>query len=969
MRFPVLRAGQLAGVALILMLLPRAAAAQSTIAGLVTDSSGAVLPGVSVEAASPALIEKVRTVVTNSEGRYTIIDLRPGAYVLTFTLPGFNAVRREGLQLGANVDLPVNAELRVGAVEETVTVSGASPVVDVQQAAERAVLSRDVLDALPTARTFLDAGAIAVAVKMTAPDLGGTALGQGSYLTVRGKSSGDDSVEIDGIDMRISNGVSQSGYNNFAMVQDVTYQTSAITADSPGGGVRINMIPRDGGNTLHGDFYVGGTRSSFQSSNITPDLVARGLPTADSLRKMIEATPAAGLAIVKNKLWLFGSGKYFDYVAHPAGAHYFDTGAPGYTENELNNLSARLTWQATPRNKIAAYADKAFKTQIHTAVFTLGSGTTPTVDWGSAVSDNYPGNYQLGYVKWTSTVTNRLLLEVGTGLNLFNTSYNNGLPGALQPIGSPAWLASAPHQDLILGTISGGCCASPITALQPTHVFTSAVSYVTGSHNVKAGFQYRTARYVTIGSGTNGDLVQEYRSGVPSSVTVEPTPYASGQFANEWAPYVMDTWAIHRLTLNLGVRFDEFYGGTEAETLGAGRFVPARSVPELHPLNRFFNVDPRISVVYDLFGDAKTALKFSASKYATQLSALSLLGYNPISSTGDRRTWLDCNLVPGTSQCSSTVLPTNGDGIAQDNEIGPSNNPLFGSSVAATPSPNLAREYSWDYSASVQRELLPGVSVLGGWYYTRSYDAQATLNTAVSLSSYLSVPVTNPLTNAPLTVFNLDPAFQGLVHNVVQNSSINHRDYMAYEGSVQARLTGGGTLLGGWAMERTRTVLCDTTNPNALFYCDQTGGLHQDMGAVSIPYRHEFKVAASYPLPWQFQAGVSFLSYPGLPLTVNWAVPLTLLPNKSAPPSVPGFAGIPIIAPGTSYLPRWNQLDVHFTREIRAGRIAVRPTVEVFNLLNTSVVLTQNQIFGSTLGRPTSTLQGRLMKLSAMIKF
>src|SRR5207245_11225506 len=106
----------LAGVAVIRMLLPRAAAAQSTIAGLVTDSSGAVLPGVSVEASSPALIEKVRTVVTNSEGRYTIIDLRPGAYVLTFTLPGFNAVRREGLQLGANVDLPVSAAWRGGAV-------------------------------------------------------------------------------------------------------------------------------------------------------------------------------------------------------------------------------------------------------------------------------------------------------------------------------------------------------------------------------------------------------------------------------------------------------------------------------------------------------------------------------------------------------------------------------------------------------------------------------------------------------------------------------------------------------------------------------------------------------------------------------------------------------------------------------------------------------------------------------------
>ncbi|PYR16066.1 MAG: hypothetical protein DMF94_29570 [Acidobacteria bacterium] len=963
MRFPVLRVGHLAGLALVLMLLPRAAAAQSAIAGLVTDSSGAVLPGVTVEASSPALIEKVRTAVTNAEGRYSIIDLRPGAYVMTFTLPGFSTLRREGLDLGANVDLPVNAELRVGAVEETLTVSGATPVVDVQQASQRAVLTREVLDALPTARTFLDAGAIAVGVKMTAPDLGGTALGQGAYLTVRGKSSGDDSVEIDGIDMRIANGVSQSGYNNFAMVQDVSYQTSAIAADSPGGGVRINMIPRDGGNTFHGDFYLGGTRHSFQGNNITDDLIARGLPTADSLQKMLEATPAFGLPIVRNRLWFFGSGKYFDYVAHPAGAHYFATNEPGYTENMLNNLSGRLTWQATPRNKIAAFMDKAFKTQRKTAVFTLGANTTPTVDWGSAVSDNDPGNFQLGYLKWTSTATNKLLIEAGLGFNIFHTVYNNGLAGQLQPRGSAAWFASAPHQDLITGTISGGCCASPITARQPAHVFSTAVSYVTGSHTVKAGLQYRTSRYVTIGSGTNGDLVQQYRSGVPSSVSAQPSPYASGQFADEWAPYIMDVWNIRRLTVSAGVRFDEFYAGTEAQNLGAGRFVPARSVSELHPLPRFFDAAPRIGVVYDLFGNAKTALKFSVSKYSTQLSALSVLGFNPISSTGDTRTWLDCNLVPGTSTCSSTILPTNGDNIAQDNEIGPSNNPLFGSAVAAVPDPNLKREYTWDWSASAQHELAPGVSVLVGWYTTRSYNTQATINSAVTLSSYLSIPTVNPVSGQPVTIFNLDPAFQGKVANIVRNSDINHRDYMAYEASMQARLKGGGTLLGGWALERTRTVTCDTTNANALFYCDQTGNLSQSIGTVSIPWRNEFKLAATYPLPWSIQTGLSLLSYPGLPLTVNWAVPLATLINKSA------TVTIPVIAPGTSYLERWNQLDVHVTREMKTGRLAIRPTLEVFNLLNTSVVLGQNMTFGSALGRPTSTLQGRLMKLSAMIKF
>jgi carboxypeptidase family protein len=948
---------------LLLTCLPRTVAAQSTIAGLVTDSTGAVLPGATVEAASPALIEKVRTAVTGADGRYSIVDLRPGRYSVTITLTGFSTVKREGIDVASNVSVPVNAVLLVGNVAETVVVTGASPVVDVQQVGERSVLNRQTLDVLPTARTFLDTGALATAVKMTAPDLGGTALGQGAYLTVRGKSSGDDSIEIDGIDMRISNGVSQSGYNNFAMVQDVTYQTSAIAADSPGGGVRINMIPRDGGNTFAGDFYVGGTNSNFQSNNITPALIAAGLPNADSLRRMVEATPAFGLPILKDRLWFFGSAKYFDYWAHPAGAHYFSTGEAGYTENKLNNLSGRLTWQASPRNKVTAYIDKNFKTQVNTAVFTLGASNTPNLDWGTAVSDNNPSNNQLGYFKWTSPVTNKLLLEAGWGFNIFNTKYNNGLPGQLQTPGTAAWFAGAPHQDLLRGTLSGFCCASTIFALQPSYVSTAAMTYATGSHNFKAGVQYRTAKYVTMGGEINGDLVQQYRNGVPSSVLAEPSPYVSGQSAGEWAPYVMDTWTIRRLALSGGVRFDEYYGAIDAESMPAGRFVPARSVSESHPLNRFFNVDPRLSAVYDLFGNAKTALKVSASKYVTQLSALSMLGYNPISSSGDTRTWLDCALIPRTSTCAPGSSPGNGDDIAEDGEIGPSNNPLFGSAVAATAYADLAREYSWDYSASIQHELIPRVSVLGGWYFTRTYDAQATLNTAVNFASYVRVPVTNPLTGAPLTINNLSPAFQGQVSNVVQNSSINHRDYMGYEFSLQARLKDGGTILGGWAMERTRTVTCDTTNPNNLFYCDQTGQLNQDLGPVSIPFRHEFKLAASYMLPWQFQGGLSFLSYPGLPLTINWVVPLALLPNRSSPVTVP------IIAPGTSYLDRWNQLDVHLSREFKFNRFRVRPTIEVFNLANTSVVLSQNQTFGPTLGQPLSTLQGRLMKLSAMIYF
>jgi len=133
-----------------LALMPATALAQSAIAGVVKDTTGAVMPGVTIEVASPALIEKVRSVISDGQGLYKVVDLRPGVYSITFTLPGFNTVKRDGVELPANFTATINADLRVGALEETVTVSGASPVVDVQNAVQQVVLSRQVLDAVPT---------------------------------------------------------------------------------------------------------------------------------------------------------------------------------------------------------------------------------------------------------------------------------------------------------------------------------------------------------------------------------------------------------------------------------------------------------------------------------------------------------------------------------------------------------------------------------------------------------------------------------------------------------------------------------------------------------------------------------------------------------------------------------------------------------------------------------------------------
>ena len=238
---------------LILLGWPGRAAAQSTIAGLVTDTTGSVMPGVTVEAASPALIEKVRSAVTDGQGRYSIVDLRPGMYTVTFTLAGFSAIKREGIEVASNTNVPINAELRVGALEETITVSGQTPVVDVQTTARRQVLTRDGLDSIPTSRNFQQIGSLMPGVKMSAPDVGSANSMNMTTLSGHGVVAKETTYLVDGMDMRsMSSDGTVQYYPNNAMTQEFNYQTSGIGAEVAGGGILLNMVPQQGGNAVHG---------------------------------------------------------------------------------------------------------------------------------------------------------------------------------------------------------------------------------------------------------------------------------------------------------------------------------------------------------------------------------------------------------------------------------------------------------------------------------------------------------------------------------------------------------------------------------------------------------------------------------------------------------------------------------------------------------------------------------------------
>ncbi|MBI3402106.1 MAG: carboxypeptidase regulatory-like domain-containing protein, partial [Acidobacteria bacterium] len=301
----------LAGLAL-LVLLPGSASAQSAIAGVVKDATGAVLPGVTVEASSPALIEQVKTVTTDAAGLYRVIDLRPGSYVVTFTLPGFNVVKRDGIELPSDFTATVNVELKVGAVEETVTVTGASPVVDIKSATVGQVLTRELLDAVPTGRSIWALGSTLTGVTLSAPDVGGTAGMQQTYMAVHGSQRQDNAIQVDGMSV---NGIEGDGaiqnYFNEGMFQEMSYQTSAISADVQSSGVRLNMIPKEGANVFKGSLFLSRTPGQWQSNNFTDDLRAKGLQAPNRVERIQDLNPGFGGPIVKNRLWFFGSYRHW----------------------------------------------------------------------------------------------------------------------------------------------------------------------------------------------------------------------------------------------------------------------------------------------------------------------------------------------------------------------------------------------------------------------------------------------------------------------------------------------------------------------------------------------------------------------------------------------------------------------------------------------------------------------------------
>ena len=687
------------------LLLPLDALAQSvatgTIAGVVRDTSGGVLPGVTVEAASPALIEKVRSAVTDGQGVYRIIDLRPGTYSVTFTLPGFKTVRREGIQLTTGFTATVNSELAVGELNETVTVTGEAPLVDTQNVSQQRVFAREVTENLPVGSTVNMYASLIPGVQYNtggaAPDVGGSKGEFQQGFSIHGGRANDFQQLRDGMffGTLIRAGNLMTSLNP-ATVAETTVQTASGNAELESGGALINVVPRDGGNVFSGTFNGTGSTPALQSDNLDNELRSRGVAAAPRMRHRFDIGGGIGGPVAKDRAWFFASSRVWktsafypgNYFNKTAGTLFYtpDLSRPAYDDDYYKELRGRVTWQATSKDKFTVMFGDEWNCSCAS---TLNGGVrSPEAVTGSLYRPDWQSQ-----VTWTRPVTSKLLLEAGNVIV-------NGRVNLVQFAGSP-------HDRFILdqsrnygyGSLSFGLGLTGSLGYQDFRQTNQklAASYVTGSHSFKTGIQvmegYRNLYLFMDPSVDYSSYVFNGRT--PTAVNYYAGPINDQEYENSLGAFAQDQWTMNKLTLNLGLRFDYLNGHVPAVNVPAGTWVPARSFPEVKNVPSWKDLNPRIGAAYDLFGNGKTAVKGFVGRFILFEPIGGIIGLNaPVNRTVTTasRAWTDVN----------------GDYIPQDNELGPLSNANFGRVVANTTYADdvlhNGRPGSWQGSVSVQQE-------------------------------------------------------------------------------------------------------------------------------------------------------------------------------------------------------------------------------------------------------------------------
>jgi hypothetical protein len=786
------------GILLVSAFLPALAYAQASIAGVVRDASAAVLPGVTVEAASPALIERTRSSITDSSGQYRMTDLPPGTYVVTFSLPGFTTVKRDGLTVSGTGVIPISVDLRVGGLEESITVTGESPLIDTQSTRREMVLKSDTLNSLPATRGYgsvlatvpaLSIGGVAGAGATTAPTTPDM-----MFFTAHGGDSGEGRVNINGLTVASpfgGGGVSGLTYD-IANAEEMQVVVSGGLGEAETGGPSINLVPKSGGNVFHGLAFYSTSGDWAASNNVDDALRAVGIAQPPTLRKNWDGSFSIGGPIKRDRLWFFGNLRNWTNAAVRDGiianrysgdaSHWDyapDSSVEGREVDGRKIYSVRLTGQVTQKHRVTVsheYQKRCSGSSLTTGgggcrqaeAGWVGEGRTFGANTGSP--ESWPGYHDFPYAvtqaAWSAPVSGRMLLEAGVSrfhydyarfgmappdgiMNLIPVTEQTGM------YGRPNFTYRAIFDPLDFAFNDNS--ATP-------YMWRGSMAYVTGAHSMKAGY---TGSYMIVHNGRVPNQTQmryTFASGVPISVSYFLSPrWDQHDRTATTGLFIQDQWTKGRMTLQGGLRYDRAWSWAPAEgngTTGTSRFNPRPITFDRTVSVRGYNdITPRVGFAYDVFGNGKTAVKVNVGKYVQAATADVIYSANNpaarivtrIGSGGPARGWVDgnANYVVDCDLLNPAAQDTRASGGDQCAAL-TGNNLNFGNANpnSTTVNPDIlggwgVRPYDWQFGTSIQHELVPRLSVEFGYNRRWWGNFFVTDNTLVGPADYdrFSLPV------------------------------------------------------------------------------------------------------------------------------------------------------------------------------------------------------------------------------------